>query len=272
VRINARTSSSIFFHVHSKRQKVRKIGIVVIGTNAYFPLGIKFIKRFSHFNVSSDLITFYFFSDTDPSDYIPDNINVHFIEQFHENWVLATNSKFNNIVKLESEDIDYIYYFDADTNVDKPFNTDWFIGDLVGGEHYGNRTWMKERKAFDRNPKSKAYIPLDTDLPQMYYYGAFFGGIKNNVINFCKTLRDWQIKDKEIPYEPGVNDESYINAYFHYNPPHVVTNEQFAFCISDKSGIGETRNPSLDISNINQDLLVNKNNLIDIKHGKVMRI
>ena len=106
----------------------------------------------------------------------------------------------------------------------------------------------------------------------MYYYGAFFGGEKDRVLNFCKTLREWQLIDKEIPYEPGVNDESYINAYFHYNPPFTVEIEEFVFNVSDKSGVGETRNPHLSIETIKKDLLENKDNRIDIKNGKVERI
>ncbi len=253
---------------------MRKIGIVVIATNAYFALGVKFLKQFTFFNTGHDKVTFYFFSDTDPAPYLPNDprLNVKYIPEHHKRWADGTNSKFKNILTMEDEDLDYIYYFDADTSVSRPFTTDWFIGELVGGEHFGNRTWMRDKKAFDRNPRSKSYVPYDTPLKQMYYYGAFFGGEKDRVLNFCKTLREWQLIDKEIPYEPGVNDESYINAYFHYNPPFTVEIEEFVFNISDKSGVGETRNPHLSIETIKKDLLENKDNRIDIKNGKVERI
>lgn len=251
---------------------MRKIGIVILATNAYFALGIKFVKQFTHFNEGSDNIIFYFFSDTDPTDYIPNNINIQYIPENHTSWVDGTNSKFKNIILLENEDIDYLYYFDADTSVSSKFTTDWLIGDMVGGEHFGNRSWMKDIKNFDRNPQSKAYVPLDTSLPQTYFYGAFFGGLKNNVINFCKTLREWQLEDQKIPYEPGVNDESYINAYFHYNPPKIIKQEDFKFNVSDKSGIGETRNINLDIDEIKSELLKHKNDYINIYNGKVVCI
>ena len=106
---------------------------------------------------------------------------------------------------------------------------------------------MANGSGFDRNPKSKAYVNPDSELPKSYYYGAFFGGKKDIVIDFCKTLRDWQLVDKKIPYEPPVNDESYINAYFHYNPPVMISGENFPFLVSDKGGIGETRNTNLNI-------------------------
>jgi hypothetical protein len=223
------------------------IGIVILATNAYFVLGVRFIKKFMHHYKGDSKITFYFFSDTNPSDYLTASINIKYFHTIHNSWVDGTNDKFKSIISLEAEAIDYIYYFDADTNVSKDFTEEWFIGDLVGGEHFGNRSWLANGSGFDRNPKSKAYVNPDSELPKSYYYGAFFGGKKDIVIDFCKTLRDWQLEDKKIPYEPPVNDESYINAYFHYNPPVMISGENFPFLVSDKGGIGETRNTNLNI-------------------------
>jgi hypothetical protein len=42
------------------------------------------------------------------------------------------------------------------------------------------------------------------------------------------------------------------------------------FDISDKGGIGETRNTNLDIENHKQILLENKNNLINLANNKVI--
>lgn len=247
-----------------------KIGIVVLATNAYFVLGVRFIKKFMHHYKGDSEIKFYFFSDEDPKDYLPDNINVEFHFTKHKSWVDATNSKFLSIISLKDCDSDYLYYFDADTNVSKDFTEEWFLGDLVGGEHYGNRSWLKNGAGFDRFEKSKAYVPLDSPLPYTYHYGAFFGGKKDRVVDFCKTLREWQIEDKKINYEPGVNDESYINAYFHYNPPTTVPCEKFMFNISDKGGIGETRRTNLNVEEIKKNLLLHSGKLIDIQHGKLI--
>jgi len=251
---------------------MRNIGIVLLATNAYFVLGVRFIKRFMHFYKGNDHITFYFFSNINPKDYLPDDIDVEYFFASNENWVDGTNLKFVSALsigdKLKS---DYLFYFDADTNVDNNFTEEWFIGDLVGGQHYGDQDWMKENKAFDRNPLSKAYVPVDTELHQMYFYGAFFGGTSENMINFCKTMRYYQLEDKKIPYEPGVNDESYINREFHFNPPtKIVLCTKFAFAISDKGGIGETRYPHLNIEELKRDLLENKNNFLNIQNNKVI--
>lgn len=247
-----------------------KIGIIVLATNAYFVLGVRFMKRFMHFYKGEQEIKFYFFSDTDPKDYLPEYVKYEYHYASNRNWTEGTNLKFVSILKLEECDSDYLFYFDADTNVDKQFTEEWFLGDMVGGQHYADQSWMKERKGFDRNPLSKAYVPLDTSLPQMYFYGAFFGGTKRKMLDFCKLMRYYQLEDKKIPYEPGVNDESYINREFHFNPPSkVVLCTNFKFLISDKGGIGETRRMDLDTKHIRDELLAAKDKVVNIQNGGV---
>lgn len=247
-----------------------KIGISILCTNGYFPLGIRLVKRFNHFYKGENEIRFILFTDTNPADYLPNYINYEWRELRNKNWVEGTNSKFTSILSLENSDLDYVFYLDADTNVDKDFG-DWFIGDLVAGQHYADESYMLNDKAYERNPQSMAYIPKDTKLPQMYYYGAFWGGTKERVMEFCRTMIEWQKKDKEWGFEPVWNDESYLQRYMHYNPPtKVILCKDFPFLVSDKGGMGETRNMNLDIEHILIDLREHKENLIDIKHGKVI--
>lgn len=248
-----------------------RIGIVVLCTNAYFLLGIRFIKRFMHHYKGDKSIIFYIFTDKDPKDYLPDDIDYRYHHTTNKNWVDGTNLKFVSILKLINCEADFIFYFDADTNVDKDFTEEWFLGDSVAGQHYGDQTWMKEKKGFERNPRSKAYIPFNTPLSQVYTYGAFWGGTREWVMNFCKTMLEWQKADKSWGYEPGTNDESFSNAYFHYNPPSkLVLCKDFKFLISDKGGIGETRNMNLDVSKLLEKVKELKNDIFDIQHGQIV--
>jgi hypothetical protein len=247
-----------------------RIGIVILATNAYFPLGIRFIKKFMHHYKGSSEIKFYFFSDEDPHPFVSNDTKIQYHYTKHSSWTEGTNAKFLSILSLVDCDSDYLYYFDADTSVSRDFTEEWFLGDLVGGEHYGNRSWLANGAGFDKNPASKAYVPADTNLPCTYHYGAFFGGRKERVMEFCKTLREWQIEDKKIPYEPGVNDESYINAYFHFNPPMTVPCEKFQFEISHKGGIGETRDTNLDINELLIKMLFHKNDVYEIANNTII--
>jgi hypothetical protein len=253
-----------------------KLGIVVVCTNSYFVLGLRFVKQFMHYYKGEADIVFYLFTDTDPIMYAP-NLNIKYIHTDHSNWVDAVNSKFVNIISLQGEDCDYLYFFDADTNISKNFTEEWFLGDLVGGEHYNNcflTNGVPSEKPYDRNPLSSAYIPKDTILPQTYYYGAFFGGKKKHMIDFCKVLYDNQQKNKSISFEPRWNDESYLNHYFHYNPPsYTVPTSKFMFIISDKGPFvnGETRNISTNIQDYKEKILSNNTSVFDFDSFKDLK-
>jgi len=248
------------------------IGIVIICTNAYFVLGIRFVRRFMKFYKGSSNIQFYLFTDTDPAKYLPDLTNVSYKHTMHNSWLESTNSRYKDILTLQNKNIDYIYYFDADTNIYSNFTETWFLGDLVGGQHFGDATYMpKEGRPYDRNPLSSAYIPNDTSLPQMYYHGAFWGGKTQNIIQLCKTLYNNQLKNKEISHEPRWNDESYLNQYFHYNPPSfVVLATKFQFGVSDKGSIEETRDSKKNIEKLKTDILTRPTALFNIQNGKVV--
>ena len=248
------------------------IGIVIICTNCYFLLGVRFIKNFTHHYKGSAEITFYVFSDTDPRPYFNINPNIVFFNTSHTCWLEATNSKFKNILLLNDVNSDYLYYFDADTNIKQDFVEQWFLGDVVGGIHFNNN-YLKEdgslqEKPYDRNIKSTSYIPFDTQLEQIYYLGAFFGGKKEKIIELCKQLYENQLINKANNVEPVWNDESYLNHYFHYNnPSYIIPYKRFEFITSDKGGLNTVHNtgPNIDIS---KQLIIDKpDKLFELVHG-----
>lgn len=253
----------------------KRIGIVVLATNVYFILGLRFIRRFHHFYTGDSDIVYYFFSDEDPTPYVEEAMNVKFYQQSHSNWRDGTNSKFKNIVNIQYDlirEVDYVYYFDADTSIDKQFTEDWFIGELVSGEHYGNRDWLANGNGFGRNPAGKDFVSPHSTLPYTYRYGAFFGGTTLNMLFLCETLMRYQIIDTENGYEPHNNDEGYLNAYFHYHPPtYTVPTERFEFIISDKGGYEDlVRFPEADVSDIKRDLFINKDKLFNLQYRKIV--
>lgn len=250
--------------------KNKTIGIVLVATNAYFVLGVRFIKKFMHYYCGDKHIIFHFFSDRSPHDYL----QYHNVKHYHlsnNHWIDGANAKFKSILSIDYSHCDYVYFFDADTNINDSFTDDWFVGTLVGGQHFADQLWMKHEKEFDRNPQSKAYIPIDTHLPQMYFYGAFFGGETNQMMQLCETLYTYQLEDKKLPYEPRWNDESYLNREFHYNPPSkIIKSDEFKFLVSDKGSIENMRDANLDITSLLNDLKKFKHTTIDIIDSKVV--
>ena len=102
-------------------------------------------------------------------------------------------------------------------------------------------------------------------------YGAFFGGSIEFMFKFCKIMVEWQKADKSWGYEPSVNDESFLNAYFHFNPPtKLVATQDFAFLISDKGGLQNMRDVNLNVEKLKNDLKAYKNDNIEILNGKVV--
>jgi hypothetical protein len=250
------------------------IGIVLLATNVYFVLAIRFIKNFMFFYKGNSKITFYVFSDTDPSEYIQGDFDIVYFHRSNNNWLDGTNQKFECILSIKEKiKSDYLFYFDADTDIRKDFNESWFIGDLVGNQHFGDQCWMAEEKHYDRNPESQAYIPLNTTNKQMYFHGALFGGTTEKCFSMSKELKLAQEIDKKINYEPRWNDESYINKYFHYNPPtRIVMANEYEFCVSDKGGLEDIRNSSLDISEHKNNLIKYRDSLIRIENGQVLPV
>lgn len=177
------------------------------------------------------------------------------------------------MLKIEMAEEDTLFYFDADTAINKPFSTTWFnLGEIVGGEHYGNRGYLSGNKGYDRNPKSKAYIPeTDPDDKCTYYYGAFFGGKNTKIREFLADLSEWQDYDKTVlNYEPVVNDESYINKWFHIHGHETVPTTNFQFIISDKAGIPDTRIHRKVEDSVLQQLLTHKNDDWRIDNGQIV--
>lgn len=245
---------------------------MLLATNAYCPLAIRFIKKFIYYYTGSCDVFFYYCGDENPYQYlsVKECKKVTPVFTRHGAWPSATNDKFNKMLSISKSEHDYLYYFDADTNINAPFSEEWFIGDTVAAEHFENRIGMKNFKPYDNFIKSSCYVDPSSLLDRQYYQGAFFGGKKQNIINMCKYLISLQKQNQEIKHEPPWNDESYLNFYFHYHPPKkMIKAEDFKFVVSDKGSIDNTRNPQLNISPLKEQMKDLKDFVYEIKGYKL---
>ena len=55
-----------------------------------------------------------------------------------------------------------------------------------------------------------------------YYFGAFWGGKKNNVLQMCKAIRRRIWADLHNNVIPQWHDESHLNRYMMDNPPKIT--------------------------------------------------
>lgn len=227
-----------------------KLYIIILCTNKYYSLGVRLGNAITKYYNGVIPIVINFFADKNPIDDITEsniNVNYNYYNTIHKNWYEGANSKFKHILQVindnEDENDNYITLMDADTNINKFFNEQIFIHDLFGAEHFDNNTIMINNKPYDRNEQSKAYIPYNTSLNQVYFQGALFGGSFSKIKEMCTILIEWQEYNKNIlNYEPIWNDESYLNKYYHYNPPnYIILWKDYPFVVSDKDTIGDQR-------------------------------
>ena len=250
-----------------------RVGIVIICTNCYFLLGMRFVKKFNHFYKGNYSITYCIFTDTDPTPYLKGIKNFKYFETSHDTWNSATNSKFRNILKLKTvkTPFDYVYYFDADTDINKSFDN-WFIGDTVAGQHFSSNTMLlNDDLHYERNPESLAFIPKESPLTKTYFLGAFFGCKTPIIYELCKLLNNNLVKDEANNINARWQDESYLNHYFHYNPPSLlILFKDFPFVTSCKGGLQDTRDTKRKIDDQKRKLLLNPESLFNIVKGEIV--
>lgn len=248
-----------------------KIGIVMLATNSYFVLGIRFIRRFMHFYRGNSEIKFLFFSNYSHVNYVSEHYDIEHIFVTNDNWTQGTNLKFKSILLLTNTDVSHIFFFDADTSINQEFTEEWFLGDSVTGQHYNDDSLpLRRKEGFESNENSTAFIPYNSPYPYMYYYGAFFGGIKEFVLKLCCELCKYQDADTYNGITTIFNDESYLNKYFHFNPPsRIVKKEDFKFVVSAKGGIQFSIEDTEHLKCLKECLLTFKYNLIDLIDGKM---
>jgi hypothetical protein len=252
---------------------VKHVGVVIICTNCYFLLGMRFIKKFHNFYKGEYHITYCIFTDTDPTPYLKGIDNFKYFETKHDSWVSATNSKFSSILKLRTlqNPFDYVYYFDADTDITKNFD-DWFIGHTVAGEHFSSAEMiLKDDLQYEQNQKSLAFVPKNSTLTKRYFLGAFFGGKTPKIYKICRLLLNNLTKDKFNNIYTRWDDESYINHYFHYNPPSkLILYKDFPFCTSCKGGLENTRDSKKKVDDQKRILLLRPESIFEIIKGEVV--
>lgn len=206
------------------------IHFACLATNKYHDLGIRLRNGLAtHFRGDHRFHMF-----TDRVESLVDG-SYH---RSHPNWVAAVNDKFLCVASLPLHPDDFVVFLDADTRVYRDISEADFSGELVAWQHFGDQTWMRHQKGYDRNPRSSCYVPLDTPHPQTWFMGAIWGGRFGRVKRMLRDLVTAQAKNRLLGHEPGVNDESYLNWYFHYNPPTRVCRwpEGYPFIVSDKGG------------------------------------
>ena len=211
---------------------MNNIGIIILATSKYFPLGLRLVHRFNNFYKGDSNIYFHFFSDKNPNDYISlDNIIYH--ETAPAGWNETMMLKLKVVEDVaKNNDYDYFVYIDADSNVNNNFEDKDFISESFILKHFLTNV----RNHYEQNSLSSAYIE-PSEYPEFYYHACYFGGNKDAALSITKTsidLFEQDIKNGIIAY---IEDESYINKYFYTNPPQKIFHPEDGFPFVGDKGI-----------------------------------
>jgi histo-blood group ABO system transferase len=202
-----------------------KICILTIATNKY----IQFVERLldnieENFLNGHDIECLLF---TDHEVETSNNIKVCQID--HEPWPMPTLKRYNYFVKEKQfiSQFDYCYYFDVDMAIIDKVG-DEVLSDLVATMHPYQSFYPKEKRSYDRNIQSLAYVPVG-DEGEHYYAGGFNGGSTKKFLEMAEVLADRVNKDLENDVIALWHDESQMNRYLIDNPPSLSLTPSYCF-------------------------------------------
>jgi hypothetical protein len=126
-------------------------------------------------------------------------------------------------IASETETCDYLYFFGANLVVMQEIDEDVLPDEsgLAVVEHAWNVHRDNKRYAYDRNPKSKAYIPMGEG--KIYYQAIFWGGSRIKFLEMSETIAENTDEDIRNKVEAVWLDESHLNKYLYDNPPKTLS-------------------------------------------------
>jgi len=219
----------------------KKYAIVMIATNNYFPLGIRFISRLKHFCNDLSNVDIHIAIDEDKSLDFFNDLSIFCHKQNTGDWDSGTLLKFDICKKIAEEyDYEYIVCIDADTNIYHNFNIDDIFATSFILKHINNLGVEGNSHHYESNINSIAYVSPE-EYQDIYYQACYFGGTKQNMLDMV----NFGIKLKNIDIENGVlatwADEGYLQKYFIKNPPDKIFDphdkNDFPFFVGDRGFI-----------------------------------
>jgi hypothetical protein len=167
----------------------------------------------------------YYFIITDSHFNNKNKENVTTIHKQRNGWPLdcLLRPQYSYELEDKTKDLDYIYFFNANMSIYSEIGEEILPNDtkLVGVEHPCYMHRDNFQFTYDRNPLSKAYIPVGSG--EIYYQACLWGGTTKSFMELSKTIQDWANEDLNNKIEPIWLDESYLNKYFWLDPPKLLS-------------------------------------------------
>lgn len=200
-----------------------KIGLLIIGTNKYVQYLQNLIFSADKHFLKDKNVTYFIFSDTDLN--LETDRQIIFTKIEHQPWPFMTlfRYKFFHENKEIFNNMDYLYYCDADMLFVGDFN-DEIIGERVATQHPG---YYGRRGTPELRNESLAFIPPEQEM--QYFAGGFNGGSTAEFLKMSEEIYNNINIDLSKNIIAIWHDESHMNRYFVYNPPTVILSPSYCY-------------------------------------------
>lgn len=212
---------------------MKKLGVIVVGTNNYLDLAIQCIKAAKkHINIPDMEVVPYLFTNQHQKVIdLPFDYKYCYID--HGPWPLITLLRYQNFIRYEQDlaQTDYLFYIDADLLIVDTIGPE-ILGNLVATIHPGFVNQRKEIWTYEHNPYSQAYINKATEKCNHYYVGSLQGGETNSYLQASLAMRNGINEDLKRNHIALWHDESHWNRYCIDHPPDVILDP--SYCSPEK--------------------------------------
>ena len=203
-----------------KGEETQTVGLLYICTGLYKVFWKDFYESYEK-NFLPELEKHYIvFTDADELLY-SDRDNVHIFYQKKLGWPYDTMMRFDIFEKQVDflKKYDYLFFMNANCICNKEVHADEFLPTdrkLLVVRHPGFYNKGPFEFPYDRNKKSKAYIPKGEG--KIYVCGGVNGGVAEDYLILIKKLNRMVASDLSNKVIPLWHDESIINKYVFKNP------------------------------------------------------
>ncbi len=203
-----------------------KIAVLYIGTGKYLQFFKDFYTSSEGYFLRNCAKQYFVFTDcVESNDLCHSNVTPIFQAQLK--WPHITLKRYHFFLAHKEllASFDYIFFVngnglfvqDISTEILPQAHDNFLVGAVANPMIFSRdpNLWT-----YDRNPKSKAYIPNGNG--EFYYRGGFNGGRSSEFLKMAQTIKDWVDEDEENGVCAEWHDESHINRYFLHNRPKVL--------------------------------------------------
>ncbi|MBM6879746.1 glycosyl transferase family 6 [[Clostridium] spiroforme] len=197
---------------------MKKIGILYICTGDYVVFWQDFFESFEKYFIKDCQIHYFVFTDA-KSIFSENNDRVH--KYYIENlpWPLITLFRFRTFLKAQDDlkKMDYLMFSNANMVCNQEITAKEFLPrkdkneNLIVVIHPGYSNTKLRHVPYDRNRKSKAYVPYNKG--KHYVIGAMNGGTTEAFLEMSQKLNRAIEEDLKKNVIARWHDESHLNKY-----------------------------------------------------------